>query len=592
MQIPDSLQLRLVSNSSDLWEFFEWLRRPREVLGFDTETSGLSIERDSIRLIQFGDETMGWAIPWEDFRGVAREVFETYTGDFVAHNSKFDIRHISNDFKWLVENWPWHRTHDTMGMAHINDSQRPKGLKPLGDRLIDRRISQSQKTLDEGMKANGWTWETVPINFPPYWQYAALDPVITVLLYKYFREIGTVDKTLYDIEMGATRVAAKMEETGFLVDRAYCIDTAFKLDKYANDVRQWLADAWGLKNPTPMQLAKFFKEHGVQLIDKQTGSGAQAMDKHVLQTTDHEVARQVLNLRKYEKMSGTYLRNFIDLMDDNQVLHANINTMAARTARMSISDPSLQNLPRRDPVVRDAFIPRPGHRLISCDYDQIEARLTAHFSKDPGLIEAFNSPDDFFCTIASQLFGYPVVKGMAERDLVKGVVYGKVYGASVMKMAETAGVPPEQMKTTNALFDTNFANVHRFMNDVVNEGKRRRNDSEDGRGFVVTPYNRKLKADTGREYTLVNYLIQCHASEILKRKIVELDAVLDPDVRMIIPIHDEVIFDVPDELAEETAKTIEETMADTTSYLVPVTAGAEVLELDAAWGSKYRKKAA
>lgn len=579
------LQLRLIENTADVADFLEWLKQPREVLGFDTETAGLNVDRDPIRLIQFGDETAGWAMSWEDWRGLAREVLDNYTGDLVAHNSKFDIRMISNGLKRSVVDWPWHRTHDTQGMAHINDSQRPKGLKPLGDRFIDPRISKAQQALHDGMAKNGWTWATVPITYPPYWQYAALDPVLTVVLYKVFKDMGTVNPALYDMEMAGIRVAAKMEERGFLIDRSYTADTADRLDKHAGELRQWMFDSYGLDNPTPMKLVKFFEANDVPLIDKRTNSGAQAMDKHVLETTDHPVARAVLQLRKAEKMSGTYLRNFLKLIDENDVLHASINTMAARTGRMSISDPSLQNLPRRDPLVRKAFIPRPGYKLVTIDADQIEARLTAHFANDQGLIDAFNSPDDFFCVVASQAFGKKVVKGMPERDLIKGVVYGKVYGASVMTMAESAGVPPQQMQVTNSLFEENYNAVSKFMNDVIQEGKKRRYSAPDDRGYVITPYNRKLRADKGREYTLVNYLIQCHASEILKKNIVALDAIMPEDTHMIIPVHDEIIFETPEDTAAEVMAELEEQLCDRENYRVPITWGGDIC--DYSWGSKY-----
>lgn len=587
MSIPNDLELRLVESFSDLEDFFRWLSQDREVLGFDTETTGLSPERDHIRLVQFGDERMGWALSWKDWRGVAKQVFETYEGDLVAHNLKFDVRQICNDFGWSVTRWPWHRSHDTQGMAHIADSQRSKALKTLSDRLVDPRASQGQKALDEGMKKNGWTWATVPVDFPPYWQYGALDPVLAVLILKALKK-QDIPSEVYDMEMGSTRVAAKMEEYGFLIDRAYCIDTSNKLDQYAQSVRQYLHDTWNISNPTPMQLVRFFEKEGVELIPKKTNSGNQAMDKHVLETTDHVVAQQVLALRKAEKMSGTYLHNFIDRIGSDHVLHANINTMAARTGRMSISDPSLQNLPRRDPLVRNAFLPREGHTLLTIDADQIEARLTAHFSEDQGLIDAFLSPEDFFCAVASQAFGKEVVKGMSERDLIKGVVYGKVYGASVMTMAASAGVPPEDMHQTNALFDSNYPNVHKFMERVIREGKGRRADAPDDRGFVTTPYGRKIKADRGREYTLVNYLIQCHASEILKKKIVELDAILPSEVKMVLPVHDEIIFDVPTEMVADVQHEAENVLNDYDNYKVPITWGGEVCPTS--WGSKYEKK--
>lgn len=586
MPLPDDISLKLLKTSDDMREFFGWLERPRRMLGVDTETTGLSPERDRIRLIQFGDKHTGWAMDWNDWRGVAREVLDKYPGDFGFHNSKFDIRFMAKDIGFKTEAWPWHRTHDGMGLAHIFDSQRPKGLKPLGDRLIDRRISQAQRSLDAGMAANGWNWATVPIDFPPYWQYGALDPVITVHIIELL--LDSVPKDLYDMEMGSTRVAAKMEQIGMRVSLPYSRDKRETLMAYSQVARDWLFNVHGIANPTPMQLVKFFKANNIPLMDKLTNGGAQSMDKHVLATTDHDVARTVLGIRQAEKRAG-YLENFLEYADPEGFLHPSINTMAARTGRMSITEPALQTLPRRDAIVRDAFIPREGHSLLTIDADQIEARLTAHFSEDAGLIAAFHEDDDFFCVIASSTYGYPVVKGMVERDLIKGVVYGKVYGASVMTMAETAGVDPQAMHRTNAMFDTNYPGVHSFMNDTVWRGKLIARDAVDDRGYVTTPYGRQLKADKGREYTLVNYLIQCHASEILKKKIVDLDAALPSEALIVLPVHDEIIFDVPTEMIEEVRDQAVEILNESGGYKVPITWGADIIPPGEPWGYKYRK---
>jgi DNA polymerase-1 len=568
------VKLSLVENFDDALAFREWMKLPREILGVDTETTGLSPEKDRVRLIQFGDENEGWALPWEEWRGLAAEVLDNYTGELVLHNSKFDIRQISFDLNRSVKQWPWHRTHDTMGMAHIADSQRAKGLKPLASQWVDFTAVAGQKTLDDGMHKNKWTWATVPITFPPYWQYAALDPVLTVYLYKHFKYILSEQRPLYDMEMGAIRVAAKMEEYGFLTDIKYSTTKAIELREYAESARSWMLNELGLDNPTPMKLTKYFVANNVPMLDKTTASGNQAMDKDVLKSIKHPLAETVLNMRKAEKLAGTYLENIVKFAGTDNVIHPGINTMAARTGRMSITEPALQTLPKKDPTVRRAFLPRPGSVLVSCDYDQIEARLTAHFSQDAGLIAAFMSDDDFFCVIASESFGYPVIKGMVERDLIKGVVYGKVYGASVAKMAETAGVPYVDMSKTNKAFETAFPGVANMQQLIIETGKRRK--QAEGRGYVMTPYGRKLQSDPGKEYTLVNYLIQCHASEILKSKMIALDSALPDEVHMLVPVHDEVLFDVPEDMAQDVLHLIEETMKDD-EYAVPITAGGDIM---------------
>lgn len=576
------VRLSLVEGMDDIRSFHEWLQRPRRVLGVDTETSGLSPERDIVRLIQFGDLHEGWAMSWADYRGIALEALDRYDHELAFHNSKFDVRMISSNSGRSVVDWPWHRTHDTMGMAHILDSQRTKALKPLAARYVDPQAVSGQRTLDEGMKKNGWSWETVPVKFPPYWQYAALDPVLTCHLFERFERVLTDFRDLYDLEMGAVRVAAKMEEVGMVVDLDYCHSKAKELEAYARQAREHLDMAYGLENPTNVQLVKWFQANGVSVIDKMTPSGAQSMDKEVLEAVDHPVAQLVLNVRRAEKLAGTYLENFVKFADDRGRLHPNIMTMGARTGRMAITEPALQTLPRKDPTVRRAFRPSPGNVLISCDYDQIEARLTAHFSQDPGLIAAFQSDEDFFCYIAGQMFQRPITKKDPERQLTKNATYGKIYGASVAKMASTAGVMTMVMRDVDARFNASYPGVQRMMQDVVNTGKRRR--VEEGRGYVITPYGRKLLADEGKEYTLVNYLIQCHASEVLKRKMVDLDAALPKGADLLLPIHDEVLFDVPAESGQEVLQLIEETMSDS-EYLVPITASADLMPNT--WADKY-----
>lgn len=588
----DNVRLHLVENTADLQEFLQWMTKHHRTdarLGIDTETSGFNPELEKVRLVQIGDEEDGWALPWEEWRGVIRDIIKLYPGHWILHNSKFDARHIAFQLGFSVAEWPWHRTHDCMAMAHILDSQRPKALKALAARYVDGRAAAMQGALDDAMKANKWEWGTVPINFPLYWQYGALDPVLTVHMFNAMYEvIRTSYASLYDLEMGAVRVTAKMEERGSRIDLGYSHSTKNRLMRYAVEARDYLLTTYGLDNPTPRQLLHFFEAQGVELPPKQTASGAQSMDKEVMDAIDHPVAEIVQGIKRAEKWSHTYFDNFIRYADSDGYIHPTINPMAARTGRMSITDPALQTLPRIGDTIRNSFIASPGNSLLTIDADQIEARLTAHFSRDPGLIAAFNDPGDFFCNVASGTYGYPVQKGMKERDLIKGVVYGKVYGASVSKMALTAKVPLQQMEIANASFEKNYPGVRDMQMSIINAGKSRARQEADSRGFVVTPYGRILRSDRNQEYTLVNYLIQCHASEILKKKIVELDAHLPNEAKMILPVHDEIIFDVPTDAIVEVTNQAEEILNESEGYAVPITWGADIIPEGESWGYKYR----
>jgi DNA polymerase I len=587
MSVLDHVDLHRVDSIDEAMEMKRWLGERREVLGVDTETGGFSPERDRLRMVQFGDLNHGWAIPFQMWGGVAREVMRTYEGPLVLHNSKFDARFITKN---MNVKWPWHRTNDTMCMAHLDNPLRSKGLKPLSAMLVDPKAAAAQRLLGDAMRKNDWTWDTIPDDFPYYWAYGAMDPVLTCHIYDKLKgEVYGSYREVYDLEMAVTRVVAGIEVKGARVNLDYADLKMRELRQWANQARDWLREEFGIKNPTPQALIKFFTKEEIEFLDKQTDGGNQSMDKEVLQSVQHPVAKYVLAIRRAEKMAGTYFENFLKFADADGYVHSNIWTMGTRTARMSVSDPALQTLHRRDPIVREAFVPSPRRVLITSDYDQIEARLAAHFSRDEGLRAAFLSDEDFFCAIAGGIFGRTIIKGVddSERDLTKNVVYGKLYGAGVTKMAVTARVGEDVMGPVVAGFDSKYPGIRRLQREIHELAQRR--SLEDGEAWIRTPMGRRLVSDDGKDYTLTNYLIQCHAGEILKRSMVELDAVLDLErIDMILPVHDELIFDCDEDYAEEACSIIEKTMRRD-DYLVPITATPEVLT--ESWGQKYRKAA-
>lgn len=588
--VLDHVNLHLVDSVAKAVEFKSWLGNRRDALGVDTETGGFHHWRDRLRLIQFGDLNDGWAIPWDRWGGVALEALNAYEEPIVLHNAPFDSRFIIHHAGKDLKRWKWENVHDTMTQAHLVDPLRPKGLKPLGAMHVDRRAAQAQQMLDSAMTDNKWTWDTVPVDFPLYWIYGAMDPVLTCHLDAKFRP--TVESSYlhaYQLEMSTLRVVTNMMLKGARVDLDYSATKQRELMTWVAQARQWLAETYGISNATsnPQVLAALARE-GVELLDKRTDSGAQSLDKEVLDEaivrTTHAIPTYVRAIRKAEKNVGPYFRNFLELADDNDLLHPTIWSMGTRTARMSITDPALQTLPRKDPTVRTAFVPREGNALITIDADQIEARLTAHFSRDAGMIAAFASEIDFFYGLASQIFARPPDEiAKEERQLTKNTTYGKIYGAGPPKMALTAGVSLETMLPVVEAFDLAFPGVRQLQRDINHAASQRR--MVEGQAYILTPYGRRLVADDDKEYTLTNYLIQSHAAEILKRNLVTLDAIGMGDY-MILPVHDEIVFDVPSDLAREVLQTCEDAMNDHTNYAVPITWSGDVLDKD--WGEKYR----
>jgi DNA polymerase-1 len=595
----DQVKLHLVTDMDTLMEFKSWvgIEHENDTLGFDTETDGLNpYGGERVRLIQIGDTMHGWAFPPE-WHGAALEILRSWHGSWVAHNSKFDVNFLRSQYGSSGLYAPdWRKIHDTMSMAHLDDPTRSRGLKPLSGMLIDKRAQSSQAVLDREMNVNNWDWKTVPIVKEgvgsSYWIYAALDPVLTCRLYAHFKSIiYPTYREAYELEMGTVHCIADMEWKGSRVDLDYCRTMTAKIGEYSAQVRQWVKDAHGVQNATSgAQCIRRFQELGRE-ITRFTKSGAPSLDKDQLEifltepdAPGNDLARALLDLRRGEKFTGPYFSNFESMADGDSRVHPTIWPVGTRTARMSITQPALQTLPRKDPTVRDAFIPSDGNCLIAIDADQIEFRLAAHFSNDEGLRHAFMETPDVFNAIATEAFGEPITKKDPRRQTMKNGVYGKLYGAGVAKIAQTAGVPQHVMELVMGRFDTMYPGIVTLQRQIE-QVARQRSETE-GRPYVVTPTGRKMPGDKGKEYTLVNYLIQSHAAEILKRGINDLFSVGLGEY-IILPVHDELVLDAPRDQLDEIKQQLETTLnAVGKDYFVPLTWGADVME--ERWGQKYR----
>ena len=596
------VQVHLVDHSDEIANFKSWLgeRRAGNALALDLETSGLSPydKGARIRLAQVGDAMTGWAIPWDLWPGLILETLGEYDGALILHNAGFDIKWMEHFTPWRVN---WSKVRDTMLAARLVNPLFPAGLKPQSDRFIDRRASIGQKLLDEAFVKHGWTWDTVPTDFEPYWSYGALDTVLTVRLDEMYQPAvgpGAPYEEAFDLEMATLRITTRMEQKGALIDRDYCTNMYDKCADYEGAIKQWARDNFGgVQIGSPGQLARKFHDLGAD-ITVFTEKGHPKVDKWQLQIfadpdngypgAAQALATQVLLQRKYGKLASSYFGNFLTQNTDG-IIHASINPMAARTGRMSISNPALQQLPRGDATVRNAFIPRDGNVLIATDFSQIEMRMLGHFSADPELQKAFHDADesggDFFVNIGREVYGEPgFVKADKRRNLIKSTMYGMAYGAGVAKMAETAGVPVDRMRDVSDALTARYPGIKNFMKQVENVGKRR--EYEEGEGYVTGIDGRRLPCDTGRVYTLVNYLIQGGAAVAYKRALSRLDAAGYGDT-FIIPVHDEIVMDLPAEDAAAALVDVPRVMKDT-SFAVDIPADAEG-PFAKSWGEKYAK---
>jgi len=600
----DGVKLELVDNVDKAREFISWLgeRRPHNAISIDTETGelpggkrddALSPWHGQLRLVQVGDGMTGWAIPWDEWSGVFYEAMDKFDGPIVCHNVAFEARWFEIQSRWKM---PWHRVHDTMIMAHLIDPLGSGALKNLTSRYVDANAARMQQVLDDGMVKNGWTWGTVPINFQPYWAYGALDPVLTMRLWEQFWEKcgpGQPYSQAYELEMNTRRIVTRMELNGARLDLDYSKKKYQELVDYTEQVKDWAKTTYGFSITSNAQLVHQFEALGA-MITETTPSGAKSAsaDQLKLLVRDgtpevQQLADVALKQRKADKLASTYFSNFIN-DNVNGFVHPSVKTLGARTGRMSIQNPALQTLPKGDDTVRRAFLPKDDkHVIITSDLDQVEFRMFASLSQDPNLINLFNLADatgsDPFTEIGREIYGDPTMqKSDKRRGLIKGVVYGRLYGAGVAKQALTAGVPEDQMRAVSNEFDKRFPGMQMFQKKVEDIGMRRLRT--EGQGYVNTWTGRRLPCDEDRVYTLVNYLIQGGAAEVFKSNLVKLDQA-DLTELLIVPVHDEIVLNAPREDAAEIQRIVRECMTTTDGWAVPLTADVDgPLEN---WGEKY-----
>jgi len=600
------VQLHLIDNVDKAREFLSWLgeRRPHNAIAIDTETGelpggardhALSPWHGQLRLVQVGDGKQGWAIPWKEWSGVFYEAMNKFDGPIVCHNIAFEARWFDVQSDWKL---PWHRAHDTMIMAHIIDPLGSGALKRLAALHVDGRAVALQESLDIELIKNGWTWGTVPTNFQPYWAYGALDTVLTMRIWEMFYEKcgpgGPYNKA-YEIEMAARRIVTRMEINGARIDLDYSKRKYEELTQYSDSVKNWAKQTYnGTSISSNMQLVRLFEGLGAEITEF-TPTGNKAVTKDQLKlltiTGNDEVknlAEITLKQRKADKLANTYFLNFIN-DNVNGFVHPSVKTLGARTSRMSIQNPALQTLPKGDDTVRTAFIPKDeDHVIVTSDLDQVEFRMFASLSNDPNLVTLFNRADatgsDPFTEIGREIYNDPSMqRSDKRRNLIKGTVYGRLYGAGVAKQALTAGVAEPQMRTVSDAFDTRFPGMALFQKQIEDAGMRRL--KAEGQGYVYTWTGRRLPCDEDRVYTLVNYLIQGGAAEVFKSNLIKLDQA-DLTELLIVPVHDEIVLNAPRKDAQEIMKVVQECMTTREGWSVPLTAGIDGPMEN--WGEKYR----
>jgi len=403
-----------------------------------------------------------------------------------------------------------------------------------------------------------------------------------------FRELLAKEQLtgVYDtLELPLVPVLVAIERAGIRVDGPALAAQSQKVEQeLAQRTAQIYETAGSEFNiNSPKQLAEVLFEKLQLPVLKRTGtSRAPSTAVEVLEelALAHDLPRQILEWRGLMKLKGTYIDALPQLVNpDTGRVHTSFNQAVAATGRLSSSDPNLQNIPVRTPLgreIRGAFIADPGHVLISADYSQIELRVLAHLAEDDTLIEAFRRGDDIHDQTALKVFGRDSGRDAHElRSIAKMINYALLYGKTAFTLSKDIGVTPQAAQEIIDAYFAGFPRVRAFIDRTL----------EDARvtGVVKTMFGRRrLVSDlTSRDFqrrsaaerVAVNLPIQGTAADILKRAMIDCHAALalHPDARMILTVHDELLFEVPKARADELAALVRDRMQSAAVLKVPLT---------------------
>lgn len=556
------------------------------LVAFDTETTGLNPHSDTLVGFSFSmDGKTGYYVPMaHSYLGVGAQVSQRaaksaitdiFKHRVIGHNIKFDLHFVTRFLG--VERLPIYA--DTMVLAWLGDSGRSLAMDNLSASLLHHEMIHFKDTVKKGENFASVAVEDAC-------RYAGEDATITYRLYELLHEQlflkggqEAIDEA-ETVEFPFTLTLLEMEQAGIAVDvrvlETFKTEVAAELSTLSEGIYRTCGTVFNI-NSTKQLGVVLFETLGLA-HGKKTKTGY-STDEQVLESLRHEhpVIPMLLQYREYHKLYSTYIEPLIALAQNDR--HSRIYTSFVQTGtatgRLSSKNPNLQNIPSKTALglrIREAFVAPAGKKLIGIDYSQIELRLLAHFSQDKVLVNAFNEGHDIHMQTAIALFGEEEAAG--KRNIAKTVNFGLLYGMGQKKLSDTLGISTKEAKAIIERYFETFPSVKGYFADVVEQAK--------GVGYVETLLHRRryfdfanatpmLKAAYERES--VNTVFQGSASDLIKLSMNTIDAMIRTEglrSRMLLQIHDELIFEADEEVAEEYARRFVDVMESVTKLCVPL----------------------
>jgi DNA polymerase-1 len=533
------------------------------VVAFDTETVGLDTKTDKMVGFSFTiDEFRAYYVPiGHSYLGMTEQVSiddalkaikQILKAKVVGQNLKFDLSLLYYQYG-IEEITPFA---DTMILAWLLNAGSKIGLDTLAQKFFKYKMKPFKDMVKKGE-----TFASVDIELATF--YASEDAWMTYKLYKKLDDIllPQLKVEAKEVEYPFINILIKMEQRGIKLDleklKKSKSTLTLKIIELTKEIYRLTNSEFNIKST--QQLGVILFNHLGLEGGKKTKTGYSTNEAVLTSLKDkHEVIPKILEYRSVQKILSTYVDPLLKLAqkDKNSRVYTSFLQTGTATGRLSSKNPNLQNIPVRSELgrtIREAFIAKEGYKLLSIDYSQIELRLLAHFSKDSALMEAFQNGLDIHMATAIRLFGKE--DAAAKRGFAKSVNFGILYGMGAKKLSNELGVTTHEAKEIIQNYFASFPTVKNFLEEIQDSVKKQ--------GFVETILKRRRifdyesangmqKAAFMRES--INTVFQGSAADLIKLSMIEIEEYIQKesiDGAMLLQIHDELIFEIKEEIVEE-----------------------------------------
>ena len=580
--ITDVNELNLVLNLFD----------ENTIIAFDTETTGLDYDKDKLVGFSFcTNDTKAYYVPFghfylgvseqikeEDAKNAIREIFNSKV---IGHNIKFDLHFVSR----FLEDDTLNIYSDSMILAWLINPESALSLDKLSEKLLNHTMVSFKDTVKKGE-----TFASVELE--DACGYAAEDAFITLKLFHLFNKKLELQNATHlieeawHVEIPFIKTLLGMEKEGIKVDskflEEFLVDVKETLSNLTKEIYKKAGSEFNINSTK--QLGVILFEHLGLPVGKKTKTGYSTDEKVLNSLKDkHEIIPMLLEYREVYKLYSTYIEPLLKLSkeDEHGRIHTSFVQTGTATGRLSSKNPNLQNIPARTKLglkIREAFVAPEGKKLIGIDYSQIELRLLAHFSQDRVLVDAFKDNKDIHLQTAIALFGKEQASG--KRNIAKTVNFGLLYGMGQKKLSDTLGITTKEAKEIIERYFESFPTVKTYFRSIVDKSKEH--------GYIETLLKRRRYFDyenatpmfkAAFERESVNSVFQGSASDLIKLSMNKIDKIIKQEnlnAKMLLQIHDELIFEVNESEAEILGNKFRDIMENIMELNIPLKASMNI----------------